>query len=91
MEDEEGTSPPPSSDGLNRIHTTHHPRPVLHVRSISAIVRRVLPTVARICACTFSASTRLHPALPPPRPSAVRVPGSGMLGRLECTVRVRGS
>lgn len=47
-------------------------------------------TVARIPACTFSASRRLH-VLPVMRPSAVRVPGEGMLGRLECVVRVRGS
>jgi hypothetical protein len=50
--------------------------------------------VARICECTLRASTLLQPeawVLVLPRPSAIRVPGSGMLGRLECTVRVRGS
>jgi hypothetical protein len=81
-------------EGGRRNHTTHQPRLVLHVRSISVRVRRVLANVARIWECTLSASTRLQPEeweLVLPRPSAMSVPGSGMLGRLEWTVSVRGS
>ncbi len=81
-------------DGGRRIQTTHHPRDVLHVRSISVKLRRVLETVARICECTLRASARLQdwPLLALLlRPSAMRTPGSGILGRLDCTVRLIGS
>jgi hypothetical protein len=81
-------------DGGKRIQTTHQARLVLQVRSISERFRRVPATVARIWECTFRASTLLQPdaeVLLLPRPSAIRVPGSGMLGRLEWIVSVRGS
>jgi hypothetical protein len=47
-------------EGGKRNQTTHHPRLVLHVHSISARLRRVLATVARIWEYTLRASTRLH-------------------------------
>lgn len=76
-------------EGGRRIQTTHHPRLVLHVRSISERLRRVLVIVASIWECTLRASIRLQPEgvlLLLLRPSAMSVPGSGMFGRLECTV-----
>lgn len=89
------SAPAPTSDdeGGSLNQTTHHPRLVLHVLSISEKVCRVLATVARICECTLRASARLHPVcvLLLPSPSAFSVPGSGILGRLLCTVNVRGS
>jgi hypothetical protein len=81
-------------EGGNRIQTTHHPRLVLHVRSISLRLLLVATSVARIWECTLSASTLFQPCalfLLLLRPSAMSVPGSGTSGRLECTVSVRGS
>src|SRR5690242_5872621 len=82
--------------GGTRSQTTHQPRDVLQLRSISVPLRdcRVLARVARTWVCTLRASSLLQPAPSAvllDKPSAMSVPGSGMLGRLECTVSVRGS
>lgn len=83
-------------DGGRRIQTSHQPRLVFAVRSMSFDARRALPSVVRTCECTFRASTRVQegPLAEPlemVKPSAPAVPGSGMLGIPLWTVRLSGS
>ena len=85
------------AEGGTFIHTTHHPLPVLLVRSTSVLRFLTLARVFKIWLCTFMASMRVHPGtagsilVVEKMPSAAGVPGSGMLGMLVCTVRRLGS